>query len=805
MAVKRPVKRKNADSDLSVDLLAILNRRKGLVFVAAVFGLCAGAAYFLLVPPKYESSAQVLLMQNDSASMASDVAAGGMSVSEELLATHMSLIQSRGLVRNAITCSFDEPVRERGGTGEALDTESLPAAELREFLEKAGIANLAELPSIQAQLGDDGKALDYVIDNLYVTRGGDGAAKDARILSIAFRHRDEDDARLVVAALLLEYQGFVKSKFQDINKEAVDLIGKAQEDIKESIDDASKAYAAFRKEAPILASVEGGANIHAIRYEELASEISQLDSEIDAAKARIKLVAEGLERLSGSEGPELEKLALIDQHNAERLGILVTVERGEAQTAAFQATQPERMAGAQTEYSSLLAIKAQLVQAKQDFGPKHPEVQALANQVSEMETFFVSRKAKLGNIEDEGPLTPDDVMTAYQSLLENDLMALEQRKADLAKQRERTQAQAKELIESELEDDRLSGEITRQEELYSSVIERLRDLNMQEDSSALIQEVIAEPEVGEKVAPNAPVAVAIAMLSAMFLAGASILLAELSDKSIHSAEDLEAVYEAPILSHIPDFEKDAETRLLMKRVRKSDSKLAPELLTYHDPKSRMSELYRTIRTKLLFNAKDGKHVIAVTGPNESAGKSTSIANIAISLAHTGKSVLLIDADMRRPTIHRLFGLEEHLGLSEVLNQKAEFADAIHRVQSENLSVMTCGTIPVNPTELLSKDTFAEFLEQVRQKFDYVLIDCPPLLPVSDPAIVAQHVDGVVLVVSVEAQSLPEAKHCRKTLDAASANVAGLVVNRVGAVGGGYLYSNYGYESPYKQDGYHAAS
>ena len=133
--------KRGASSDFSIDLLAILNRRKAMLFVAGIFGLAVGAAYFFLLPPTYESKAQILLMQNDSGTMASSMK-NGESISEDLLATHMTLMQSRRIV------------------GEALKA-----------------ASLEELPSIVEQLNEDETSTDYVIDNLYVTRGGSGSSR----------------------------------------------------------------------------------------------------------------------------------------------------------------------------------------------------------------------------------------------------------------------------------------------------------------------------------------------------------------------------------------------------------------------------------------------------------------------------------------------------------------------------------------------------------------------------------------------------------------------------------------------------
>ncbi len=547
-------------SELTIDLLGILNRRKWLIGAAGVIGLTLGAAYFLFMPPKYESRAQILLMQNDSASMAAQMARSESSVSEDLLATHMSLLQSKRLVGRAMSSLPIKNSEERtsepkaghessetgvddlaGGSefepidtfeesietdaGELSESQLLGADELgadefelddlavREIL-NSWVEPLATLPSIVESLSEDQTATDYIIDNLYVTRGGDGAARDARVLTVAFRHSDPQDSLRVTHAIVQEYERFIQEQFKDVNSTAYDLIDRARLDLEQKIQEASEDYRAFRLENPLIGSVEGGTNIHAMRYEELSAELSQLLVSIDEAKARIRLVEEGLKQLEGKEGPELQKLALIDDRNAERLGILVTVERGEAQTAAFQALQPERMAGATTEYTSLLGMRASLRQAMAEYGDKHPEVQKLQTQLAEMQQFVRDRDAIIGIEGDQAALTPDDVMLAYVNLLENDLKALEFQKEFLEKQMGVEEALAKELVNAELEDEELAREITRQEDLYNAVLERLRDINMQQDSSGLIQEVIEYPAMGEQVTPNAPIAAAIALLSA---------------------------------------------------------------------------------------------------------------------------------------------------------------------------------------------------------------------------------------------------------------------------------------------------
>ncbi len=739
-----------------IDIFGILNRRKGLIVTSAIVGLMLGAAYYLFLPPSYESKTQILLMQNASASMASEKGDSTQdSISDDLLATHMSMLQSRRII------------------SEALKN-----------------AKLDELPSLVERIEDDGTPIPYIIDNLYVTRGGSGTAKGARVLSLAFRHSNAEDSQSVVKAILNEYKAFVSSKFQDINKEAYNLINKARLEMETDIDELSKNYRDFRSTSPILASEPGRGNVYSIRYEELSSELSILLSAIDEATGRLELVKSQLKLLEGTNAHQLEKLALIDDRNAQRLGVLVTVERGEAQTASFQALMPERAAGANTEYNALLVLKGELRKAINVYGPRHPAVEELQVQIAETESFIQERQSELGTVEESVPLRPDDVMAAYIRLLSNDLLALERRKSDIEKQIDEAGVRAKELVKYEMEDESYVRKMDRQEELFDSVVARLRDINMQQDSSSIIQEVISDPLLGEQVSPSGLVAVGLTLLSCLLLGGTAVLIAELTDKTFHTAEELEDVYGSPLLAHMPDFERDMEARKLVKKIAKTKPQASPTLLTLHAPTSQISEIYRTIRTQLLFSLRKGANLLAVTSPDQGDGKSTISTNLSLSIAKTGKSVLLVDCDMRRPNVHKIYGVDNKLGLVDIVSNRQGLLDVCHAGPVEGLTIVTTGELPDDPAELLSSEAFAKLLESWRAQYDFVILDCPPILRVSDPIIVAPLVDSILLVTRVVSQGLPKARQCFKALKSVETPIVGIVVNRAGSSAHGYSYAPY---------------
>jgi capsular exopolysaccharide synthesis family protein len=224
------------------------------------------------------------------------------------------------------------------------------------------------------------------------------------------------------------------------------------------------------------------------------------------------------------------------------------------------------------------------------------------------------------------------------------------------------------------------------------------------------------------------------------------------------------------------------------------------LITLRDPKSHVSEAYRGLRTALYFSSEGQKHrVIQVTSPDQGDGKSTLIANLAVSIAQSGKSVLLIDADFRRPKVHKLFGLSEETGMATVLAGISELDEAIQPTLVDGLAVLPCGPQPPNPAELLTSPRFNTFLEAIRQRYDFVLIDTPPLLAVSDPSVVAPRVDGVILLIRLAKHDRPRAVRCKEILNSLGANILGVVVNNFGRRRGS-SYDEFGYEYGYGYKG-----
>lgn len=203
------------------------------------------------------------------------------------------------------------------------------------------------------------------------------------------------------------------------------------------------------------------------------------------------------------------------------------------------------------------------------------------------------------------------------------------------------------------------------------------------------------------------------------------------------------------------------------------------LLTLISPKSPISEAFRTLRTNIQFSNIDGQlKTILFTSAGPGEGKSSTVANMAVALAQTGKNVLVIDADLRNPSQHKVFGLHNREGVSTTLVSSFECLEHVQPSQQEGLDVLAAGPIPPNPAELLGSKRMKQLLQEAIEAYDLVLIDTPPTIAVTDSSVLAQIVDGVVLIISSGEVSRDYALRAKEQLEKVGAKIIGAVLNKV---------------------------
>lgn len=389
-------------------------------------------------------------------------------------------------------------------------------------------------------------------------------------------------------------------------------------------------------------------------------------------------------------------------------------------------------------------------------------------------------------------LSIEERLTSRMTALAEQIVALKEQEKNIQQFAQENLDRSKE-VGAQLNEFRYKNqELEAVKELLATYVEKIKDMDlMPKVGERTLKKLDMPPLEAPFYGPKVPIyLLGGAAVGFLLLSGLAVLM-DLADRSYRNPSEISADLNVNVLGHIPVMD--------ISKVKKSIEGVDPSVCSIHHSKGRVSEAYRTIRTGLYFSSR-GKalKVIQVTSPVPGDGKSTLSANLAVTMAQSGRRVLLVDADLRRPRIGKIFGLDTTIGVAAVVSGKAEIDDAIQAGPVPNLSILPGGKRPTNPAEILSSERFRNMIEMLREKYDVIVIDTPPLLAVSDPGAVAGIVDGVVLTMRLRRNVKPLAARAKSILEAVGANLLGVVINGVSSEAGyGYNYDYNDYRYAYK--------
>ncbi|HMB95622.1 MAG TPA: polysaccharide biosynthesis tyrosine autokinase, partial [Tepidisphaeraceae bacterium] len=331
---------------------------------------------------------------------------------------------------------------------------------------------------------------------------------------------------------------------------------------------------------------------------------------------------------------------------------------------------------------------------------------------------------------------------------------------------------------------RITSKLDEQKDFRTKLFDRVHQFEMATDGRKLIDIELVEPPL---VADSPSFPRTKRILAASIVVGALIgaglaLLRDRSDGRMHSVEEIQTVVGLPILGVVPAMSGRRTA-------------IARAMTVHLDPRSVVAEAYRTIRTAVYFGTNGSRaKTILISSPEPGDGKTTSASNLAIAIAQTGRSVLLLDADFRKPTQHKNLDIKDSVGLSSVLSGRETLERAIQRTGVEGLDILPCGPIPANPSEILNSREFGELIDSLAMRYDHILFDSPPVNAVTDARILGAVCDATILVLRADKTTKKSGEHARNALMAVSAKLLGAIVNdapnRKGyEVYGGSYYGN----------------
>ncbi len=570
---------------------------------------------------------------------------------------------------------------------------------------------------------------------------------NTRIIEIHYRSADKHLAANVVNTLISTYieQNF-KTRFES-TMQASDWLSKQLVDLEMKVQTSQEKLVQYQKEHEIL-GIDEKQNITTSKLDELNKELTAAESD--------RMEKESVYRLVQSGDPDTAAAAAVS-----------------AGTGTSTSGLMERMREQQAD------LKIQVAQLSTQFGNSYPKVVQLNTQLKEVEAQLQIEMTKVVS----------RVRSGYLAALQHESM--------LRQAMDNQKQQANKLNESAIEYTLLKRDVESYRTLYESLMEKLKEAgvtaglrsnNIRSVDKARVPTYPSEPNVPR----NLTFALALGLTTGIGLA----FLLEGIDNTVRTPEQAQVISGLPSLGMIPLGSKGS-IEAAARRLTVATSRESVELVTQARPQSQMAESYRALRTSLLLTSLGGPpKVILVTSALPQEGKTTTSINTAIVLAQKGTRVLLIDADLRRPSIHKTLGMGPKTGLSNVLTGNATLQQAVVRSPIlPTLFILTAGTPPPNPAELLASSNMRDILAELREQYDHIIVDTPPTLSVTDAVVMSTRADAVVLVIRSGQTTKQALRRARELLMQVNARVAGVLLNAVDLTSPDYYYY-YEYQGKY---------
>jgi capsular exopolysaccharide synthesis family protein len=628
--------------------------------------------------------------------------------------------------------------------------------------------DLGMLPTLRASGNPAGR----IIGGLTVAGSAGGSGDSGDVIRFTYSSASPDECPKVLDAVIDAYRDFLGETYANVNQETVDLITQAKDVLDRQIMETQREYQAFRDQAPLLYLGGEGKNVHEARLQQIESMRSGLQAENWQAQAKIDAVEAALKR-----GGSREALNLM-------IGQIRDADGG---------TGPSGPGTRRSIEEQLFPLLLEEQMLMEDFGRDHPKVVTLRRRIELTREHLLGKLPAVADGATESA-APKDFYQVYLDSLREQIQINDEQLASMTRLFAQESLSAKAMDKYQVQDGNYRAEIQRKERMFDAVVARLEEISVSKDLGNIKTQVIQPPGVGYQIAPDMKKTLTTAAILGLLAGLGLAFIIDSLDRRFRSPDDIRNELGLPVVGHIPTIPISVDQRRTRHQA-EANGTLDPVLRVFHHPRGRIAEAYRAVRTALYFSTRGGGHkVIQITSPNPGDGKTTLAANLAVSVADSGKRTLLIDADFRRPRVHKVFGLKDAAGLSEVMSGSVELADAIQETAIDNLSILVCGKRPANPAELLTSNKFEHLVEVLREKYELVIFDTPPVLAVTDPLAVAPRVDGVLLVIRLAKSARNVAHKAIEALDSVGITILGVVVNGVGGGSryGGYGYSSYGY-------------
>jgi len=573
--------------------------------------------------------------------------------------------------------------------------------------------------------------------------------KDSRLATVKFEDADPMRAQRVLSTLMDTFVDQNLEGARTSTTAAVGWLGEQLDKVRKELEDNERALHQYKRDKNVL-SLDPDAQSNMLR-----EEMKQLNDELTSVRAKKQGVS------------------------AQRIELMKVKAEDPTDMPSNELLQSPLIQQLRQRYEDAVREREGLVGSGKGTG--HPDVVAAEARVK------ATRVALLAEVKN------------VQKAITRELSAITRQEAGLSSLFEASKRRALELNLLEVDYNRLRRSRDNTEKLFSMLLERTKESDLARMMQMNNIRVIDRPlQPKQPVRPRVPVNIALGLLGGLLLGVAAAMSRALLDRTLKTPDDVEGELGLAFLGLLPEIGSGGLNPYYARRRRrrKAPEVRTPELVVHDFPASGVAEAARAIRTNLLFMAPDNPYrTLIVTSPAPSEGKTTVAVSIAIAMAQAGQNVVLVDCDLRRPRIHRVFGRNASVGVTTALLEGG--SPEAMTTQIPNLSIIPAGPIPPNPSELFHSKRFQEFLSRLSADYDRVIIDTPPVVTVTDAAVLSTLVDGVVLVVRAFATTKELARHAVRALRDVGGRPVGAVLNAVNFDRHEYKYA-YNY---YRRDGY----
>lgn len=714
-------------------LLYIAQYRRKTILQAVCVAVITGAIYYAVAPRYYDSKAKLLIVQRNQDQVASVADQPSL---ETLLATHREIVTSPVVIQDAIEQLLPE---------HRIDLQNSQPADWSKVIASGLSAS---------------------------------TTRKANFIEVRYRSRSPEAAAAVVSAVVQSYLQFVDRTHKGSAGEVIAVLTHKSDEIGASLAAKKSQLQACRDRVGSLATKSTDGIVEptiqrALKFNDAVMEAQQRRLKLEGSLSSIKTAI----------------------HNDEDLQqFLVGLEEmvGRQMLISALGLTPQDMALIKSREQKLLETQAELQRVSAFYGPGHPKVAELSEQIQTIEQYLVSYRAHTSDrlaafgSKELGPLMEKMLQQSVAQAVE------QERQLQLAFDEERKKARAQTDDLQRMQD--IDHEVSRLETEYDELIGKIAAVDTHQLQGPIQATVVEEPLPEEHAdSPKLRFIAVLSLFGGLFIGGAIAYVQDVLDDRFNSPEEISTQLGVPVLSIIRKLETLEGTGL-------------PSIHMFVSPNAVETEAFRTLRTALTLGSGPTDR-IAISSAEPSDGKTTVAANLAVSFAQAGKRTLIIDADLRKPGLTALMGLKGKPGVTDVLssgdNAAKAAASLVQHTELPHLDVLPAGLRRSNPAELLSGQGFVELLAWAESTYDQVLVDCPPVLAVSDAQIVGRLVDGAILVVQPQKNHRRLVARACHNFASTGCNMLGVVANGLSAQsarGYGYGYGNgYGYGDSYGHD------